>query len=89
MQRTYARLRTGFLVLFLLLTSAVAAYQIYVVRPAQRCERGGGWWDPGERICATPLDITRVTRRARGEPRAAPEAALTPPASPPAATARP
>ena len=86
MQRTFARLRTGFLLAFLLLTAAVAAYQIYVVRPERQCMKGGGWWDRGERVCATPIDITRVTRRAKGEPRPTPS---RPPASPPAATTRP
>lgn len=83
MQRTYTRLRTGFLVLFLLGTTAVAYHQVFVVGPARRCERGGGWWDSKERVCATPIDITRLTGRRRGEPRPA-----TPPASPPDATER-
>ena len=88
MQRTFSRLRTGFLVVFLLMTSAVAAHQFYVVRPERQCIQNGGWWDREERVCATPIDITRVTRRARGEPRRTP-APATPPASPPDATARP
>lgn len=85
MQRTFARLRTFFLLIFLLASSAVAAHQIYVVRPERQCTRAGGWWDRDERVCATPIDITQVTRRPRGAPRPEP----TPPASPPAATARP
>ena len=87
MTRTFSRLRTGFLALFMLGVPAVTAHHFYVVRPARLCQAGGGWWDRFERVCATPIDITRVTRRARGEPRPTP--AATPPASPPAATARP
>ncbi len=92
MQRTFARLRTGFLVLFLLASTAVAAHQIYVVRPERQCIERGGWWDRYERVCATPVDITRLTGRKRGEPRRSPPATAaspaTSPASPPDATAR-
>jgi hypothetical protein len=91
MQRTFSRLRTGFLLLFALFTGAVVAHQLYVVQPERRCTEGGGWWDSDQRVCATPIDISRITRRPRGEPRPAPgqAPAATPPASPPAATARP
>jgi hypothetical protein len=52
-----------------------------VVKPRQDCERKGAWWDPEERVCATPIDIRMFTGRDRGEPRPAQPPAAAQPAS--------
>lgn len=83
MKNIFARLRTLFLVLFAVAAAGSAYYQIWIVKPRRDCERKGGWWDGDERVCGTPIDISRVTGRPnRSRP-------STSPGSPPAATARP
>ncbi len=51
------------LLLFLLASAAEAAYDIYFVWPARRCESQGDWWDPRDRQCLTPLPIWQLTNR--------------------------
>lgn len=63
MTRTFTRLRYIFLGLFLIGAAGSGYYQIRIVKPRQDCERAGGWWDGDERICATPVDISRITGR--------------------------
>jgi hypothetical protein len=59
----YTRLKYAFFGLFLLGSAASAYYQIWIVKPRDDCQRAGGWWDGEERICATPIDISRITGR--------------------------
>jgi hypothetical protein len=76
----FTRLKYAFLGLFLLGSAWSAYHQLYVIRPLKECERKGGWWDPDERVCGTPIDISMFTGRKRGEPRraeTAPPAAST------------
>lgn len=61
--RSYAWLRTLFLVLFAIGTGAAVAYHWFIVRPETRCEERAGWYDPEKRICATPLLISDITGR--------------------------
>ncbi len=70
MQRTSSRLRTGFLVLFLLGAAAVAAQQVSVVRAERRCIEVGGWWSRDERTC-TETEYTGAVRRPGGATRPA------------------
>lgn len=63
MTKTFARLKYGFFALFLLGSSAMAYHAIWIVKPRQDCERKGAWWDPEERICATPIDLSLFTGR--------------------------
>ncbi|MBW3618266.1 MAG: hypothetical protein KY446_11090 [Proteobacteria bacterium] len=65
MTKTISRLKYGFFALFLLGSAASTYHAIYVVKPRQDCERKGAWWDPEERICATPIDISLFTGRPR------------------------
>lgn len=61
--RLLFNLRLVFLGLFALGAVGVWAYQIYWVQPAKRCEAQQRWWDPKDRVCATPVSITSFTRR--------------------------
>ena len=83
MTKTFSRMKYGFFAMFLLGSAASAYHAIFVVKPRQDCEAKGAWWDPEERVCATPIDIRMFTGRERGEPRrpepeAAPQAASQP-----------
>jgi hypothetical protein len=58
------RLKLIFISVFALLVVGVTVYQIGWAMPQARCEKEQHrWWDPGKRICATPLLITTITRR--------------------------
>ena len=70
MQRWFTIAKVSALILFLAMSGAVVGYQMLVVWPPQRCERGGAWWDPRDRQCLTPIPIERFTQRAM---RAAPD----------------
>jgi len=67
---TMKRLSVLFLASFAVLVGAVFAWQALVVAPGERCERGGGWWDPQTKICAQPISIAEITKRAPGQSRA-------------------
>ena len=75
---TMKRLSVLFLASFAVLVGAVFAWQALVVAPGDRCVAGGGWWDPGEKICARPLSIAEIgaiTGRPVGQTRAEASAA--------------
>ena len=80
MQRTLFRLKILFLVLFLIGTAGSIAYHLMWVLPSRECAQRGGWWAPRSRVCATPIDITEITGRARGAPAAAQPAGRPQPA---------
>lgn len=42
--------------------------------PRQRCEAARKWWDPGQRVCATPILTSDVTGRLIDNPQAREEA---------------
>ncbi|MBA3810064.1 MAG: hypothetical protein H0X27_00150 [Caulobacteraceae bacterium] len=50
--------------LFLAAALGMLGYDMIYVWPAQRCERGGDWWDPRDGQCLTPIPIWRITARA-------------------------
>ena len=67
-------LKYAFFAAFLIGAAWSAYHSFWVVKPRQDCERGGGWWDGEERICATPIDISRITGRPNRPRTAAPPA---------------
>lgn len=75
MSRTIDRLKLVFLGVFVLSLVGIFAYQVYVVRPAERCEAKGDWWDPDGRVCARPVLISDITGRTIPERKAAEQAA--------------
>lgn len=65
-----------FLGLFVVCVAAALAYHVLVIAPAQKCEANGLWWEPKERVCATPIFLPNITGRPiRGGPTAQPPAA--------------
>lgn len=71
MDRSMKRISLLFFVVFAIAVAGVFAFDRYWVAPGDRCEAEGGWWDMGERICATPIYIPDVTGRRPGESREA------------------
>ena len=63
MTRFYTRLMLGFTALFVAAVAVAFAYQFLYVIPAQKCEATGSWWEPGSRICATPIYLPHITGR--------------------------
>jgi hypothetical protein len=63
MKSNLSKIGTGFLIGFAVLCVALVAYQAYYIWPMQRCEETGNWWDPEDRVCATPLPIAQFTGR--------------------------
>ena len=49
--------------LFLCATALLFGYAALEVWPAEQCNSQGGWWDPQDRQCATPIPIERITGR--------------------------
>ncbi len=66
MNRTIDKLKLLFLGIFLLGAIGSWAYQVFWIWPSRECEANGAWWDPGTRICATPIYIPNVTGRPEG-----------------------
>jgi hypothetical protein len=68
MNRLIDRLKLVFLGLFAAACVAVWTYQLVWLGPEKRCEAHGDWWDPGARVCATPIFLPRMTGRPIGAP---------------------
>lgn len=88
MNRSIDRLKLIFLGVFVLASLGMLGYQAYYVWPRNNCEAAGSWWDPKDRICASPMPIWRITGRMpertvtpRGAPLPAPESAAKPQAA--------
>jgi len=65
--------RLGFIFVgvFFVITVAVLIYQFWWVRPYEQCEKvQHKWWDPGQRVCATPILTSDVTGRLIDNPQA-------------------
>ena len=73
MQRllTMKRLSVLFLSIFAVLMAGMFAYERLVVAPGDRCEAGGGWWDPEGKECGRPISIAEITGRPNPGERAA------------------
>ena len=63
MKSNIPKIRLGFLIVFAVLSAAMATYQVMYVWPSQRCEAMGDWWDPRDRVCAVPIPISQFTGR--------------------------
>ena len=68
------RLKLIFLALFFVLAIGVGVWQVGWIIPQKNCEKAHKWWDPGERICATPVLISDVTGRVITDEKALAEA---------------
>ena len=77
MNRTITRVKIIFFGLFLAGSLGMLGYHFYFVWPAQNCDAQGGWWDPKDHLCASPMPIWRITGRLPGK-----IAPATPPAKP-------
>ncbi len=60
---TMKRLSILFLATFAVLVGVMFAYDAVVIAPGDRCEAGGKWWDPQDRVCAQPISIAEITGR--------------------------
>ena len=58
------RIKLIFIGAFALLIVGVGVYQVGWAMPQNKCEKDERrWWDAGQRVCATPILITTITRR--------------------------
>ena len=82
------RLKVIFIAVFALAVVGVVVWQIWWVQPARHCEvELKKWWDPDQRVCATPVLVSDITGRVITDEKALAEAkrALGRPADPPKA----
>jgi hypothetical protein len=63
MQRTIFRIKLIFLAIFVVATLGVWAYHGLYVWPRDKCEKGGGWFDPKSRQCGHVVYIPDITGR--------------------------
>ena len=66
------RLVLGFVSVFAVCCVAVAVYEVMWAIPARHCEERSGWWDPGQRVCGTPIFLPDLTHRPLGSPKLTP-----------------
>ena len=94
MNANIERLKLIFIGLFVVAAIGVGIWQFWWVMPAQKCEKEQKkWWDPVERVCATPVLVSDITGRVITDEKALAEAkkaigrkeAATAPAAAPAA----
>ncbi|HEX8231790.1 MAG TPA: hypothetical protein VF559_00390 [Caulobacteraceae bacterium] len=57
------RIMIGFLAAFAAACVGIIVYQVFWAAPAARCEKSGGWWDPGRRECGKVIYIPEITGR--------------------------
>jgi hypothetical protein len=70
MNQLINRVMWGFVGLFFVGVVLITIYQVVWQWPAERCLRDHKWWDPGQRVCATPVELRMFT----GRPNVAPPA---------------
>ncbi len=69
------RLKLLFIGLFVVAAIGVGVWQFWWVMPAQKCEKEQKkWWDPAERVCATPVLVSDITGRVITDDKALAEA---------------
>jgi len=69
------RLKLIFIGLFVVAAIGVGVWQFWWVMPAQKCEKEQKkWWDPVERVCATPVLVSDITGRVITDEKALAEA---------------
>lgn len=57
------RLILIFVAVFALAIVGVGVWQVGWVQPRKECEAARKWWDPDQRVCATPVLISDITGR--------------------------
>ncbi len=69
------RLKLIFIALFVIAAIGVGVWQVWWIAPARHCEKElKKWWDPDQRICATPVLISDITGRVITDEKALAEA---------------
>ncbi len=68
------RLKLIFIAVIALAVVGVVVWQIGWAIPAKKCGEAKKWWDPGERVCATPVLISDITGRVITDEKALAEA---------------
>jgi hypothetical protein len=63
MGSTITRIKLAFVGVFFVACAGVWAYQVLYVWPRDKCESGGGWFDPRSRQCGRVIYIPDVTGR--------------------------
>jgi uncharacterized membrane protein len=71
MNASINRLKIIFMGIFAVAVVAIWTYQLLWVWPSKDCAKAGGWWDGGQRVCATPIFIPSLTGRPAGMSREA------------------
>ncbi len=70
MIRFIHRVMAGFVAVFGLSVAAIVVYAVFWQAPERRCELHGDWWDPADRVCATPIFLPDITHRPIGSRKA-------------------
>ena len=68
MGSTINRVMWGFVAAFFVAVAAAFVYQVVWAWPQERCLRAHHWWDPYQRVCATPIDLRVFTGRPNRAP---------------------
>ena len=72
LNRLIHKIALGFVAVFAVSCVAIAIYQVVWVMPEKRCLDANGWWDPGQRVCGTPIFLPDLTHRPIGAPKLTP-----------------
>jgi hypothetical protein len=88
MNRTIDRLKLIFLGVFAVANVAIVVWEFGWALPEKNCLEAHKWWDPYERVCATPVLTSDITGRMITDDKARAEAlkaiGRVPPPAPPA-----
>jgi hypothetical protein len=63
MNRTINRLKLIFLGIFALANVGIVVWEVGWAIPQRRCLEAHRWWDPDQRVCATPILTSDITGR--------------------------
>lgn len=63
MNANIERLKLIFIAVFAVAVVGVIVWQVGWAMPAKKCGEARKWWDPAERVCATPILISDITGR--------------------------
>ena len=78
MNRLITRVMWGFLAAFFVGVVLISIYQVGWIWPQQRCLTAHKWWDPDQRVCATPIELRTFTGRPNKAPPAIGPGAVKP-----------
>jgi hypothetical protein len=71
MFRLFSRVQIAYFSLFMVASAVLYGYAALEVWPAEQCNSQGGWWDPKDRVCATPIPLEQITGHKAHAPAAA------------------